>query len=205
MIKYGNDDIDLINRLELYGVKRYNIKKAEYCSVISHDNEERYSSKERLNNVFKVYIKYLSPNRSEIIFLFKNKKYERFVLKDEAESGAHNYQTTYLQKKYHYRYTIEDFLWEEGRWEQANSIILLTYGAGFDQKLVSTKSIKESEFYELSNTSLIDELSTFNYTQYNLNMMRKNLNDKKIQVNESNAFGSGVVYKNFDRKIGIEL
>lgn len=199
MVKYGNDDIDLINRLEMHGVKRHCIRRAEYCNVISHSNEERHSSKGILNNIYRIYVYYLTPNRSEILYLFQQGKFERFVLNDQTEKEADNYKFAYLNRKYRYQYAIENFFWEEGSWTENSDHLILTSGTENNKKVSQLTCSEEFGYYQLLNDELIDDLSSLNYTHYNLNKMQKNLIEKKVNVNNENAFGNGIVYKNFDR------
>jgi predicted glycosyltransferase involved in capsule biosynthesis len=69
MVKFGNDDVDFVNRLNLNGVKSKSILKDKHKQFITHDNQERYSSLKIVNQIKSLYIRYIDSCSSELLFL----------------------------------------------------------------------------------------------------------------------------------------
>lgn len=202
MYKYGNDDIDLVNRLSTNGLKIYRYRNTTFSKTISHENEERYSSIIRLNRIYKIFRRLVSHFTSEFIFLFEDHRFENIELVDEYAQVSEFPSSSFHHKKPLFRYSVKDYEWLEGTWKITEERLELSEKDLRVFTILQDKNmIRNLEtgiiFEEVTEERLIGELNVLNYTHYNLNRMRKNISLRNILGNQG-GFGHAVVYKNFD-------
>lgn len=205
MMKFGNDDIDLINRLNLSGVSSFLLNKPQFGHFISHDNEIRYSTKKKINELRGILINYLDPSSSDLIFLFNDLHFEKFILIDTALKEAENCIYSFNERCFRYRYEIKDLDWLSGIYVEKKHDI--TFSANKLKFLLQKEYVKNSliflctntkqSYYIMIDTDTVNNLLELNYVFYNLNIMLKNLEEQVVRVNNE-GFGKAKVYKNFN-------
>lgn len=203
MDRYGFEDYDLINRLEMIDVKRLLIEDFTYLQYISHNNNERYALP--TDDLRAIYINYHSPSTSEAIFLYKDSRFEKGVLVDNFTKDAANCVYAYTPRKYHFEYSLNEPGWQTGTWINENDHI--KFSPDSSKKLIFIKQQKDGQtilidtdnssiFYSITDNKLIDTILTFKHFIYTRSIMEANLNGKNAVVNKG-VFGKATVYKNF--------
>jgi hypothetical protein len=215
MTNYGFEDYDFINRLELKAVKRVLIDNFSYLKYIEHDNAERYSINKITGNLHTLYVSHTNPYTSDILFLYKDHKTETGTLIDNTQLESHNFQNAYKKREYRFELSRKDIDWHCGSWEEdlLKDIITLDFENG-DRQLFRKymnngshslcRQTDQKTFFPIRDPVNIENISTFNYMLNSRAIMEKNLQEKIIRVNPD-GFGKGIVFKNFDTDIKIEL
>ena len=70
MRSYGYEDIDFCERLKRMGKGQCFIEDKEYLDAIQHGAADRFKNNTKVTNMKSVYINYVSPLTSKIMFLF---------------------------------------------------------------------------------------------------------------------------------------
>jgi hypothetical protein len=213
MIKFGNDDIDLINRLEMAGLKRMLLTKKEHWQFIDHSKEERFSSRKIINNIASLYISHSTPAASELIFLYNDGQFEKGTLIDNTSAGADNCDYSHKERNFMYPYSFPGIQYR-GAWnEQINKgriSFLQKEGGEFilTAKLNNRYDVMNDahtgrEFRVVSDTAVIEKISLINYNYFNIEIMKQNLAEKKAVVNQP-GFGKANLTWNFNEHISIK-
>ncbi|MBB6503023.1 glycosyltransferase family 2 protein [Pedobacter cryoconitis] len=207
MTDYGFEDYDLVNRLEINGLKKVFINSnAEYLRAIKHGNEERLSNEFVTNNIKSLLLSYLTPSSTCFIFIFNNHKYKKFILIDtitfepltEIQKAEPSYNLAFFQDQ-----------WAEGEWGgDDNELIINQKGhpikkLNFNKKKNCFESFTNNlleDYYPISNKFLIQEAIFQTGLITNRILMDKNKLEKRDNVN-LNGFGKDTVYRNFENKI----
>lgn len=207
MIYYGYEDHDFANRMELSGVTRILIQGNEdHLQAITHDHKDRLSNEFASKNLKALLFNYLTPSSTDFLFFFNNNEYKRGIMVDNRSFKQAGHFTGL--KKYQLKYTLSLFQdsWLEGQWCQNNNEITLLSTGQRKEKLfisagkkcfVSRSGNKTSDFYQISDTVLIQKAIMLYSQITNRMIMDRNKFEGRIIVNEFD-FGKDVVYKNFE-------
>lgn len=204
MNRYGFEDLDFINRLELIGLKRLIIDDFKYLEFISHTDEERFSL--NADQLESFYVNYITPSVSEVLFFYKDRSYESGVLIDNSTKNSEDFNYAFQKRHYHFEYTVQQPGWETGHWDLNlnNSVLRLISDKGLEMKTGELKNdlnsntcldIKNRRYFRLTDTSIIKNILEFNYFSYNRSLLEENLDNNTAVVNKN--FGEAVVFKNF--------
>jgi glycosyltransferase involved in cell wall biosynthesis len=194
MESYGHEDTDLYDRLNRHGRKETNITQKHFLHSISHDDKQRTSNEYFNKNLDRFYLAY-DADKTLVLFLFKDKKFEMGTL-------IENHYSIPTPS------SIEEGKWIKGHWEEDlkllrlyktdNSLTVLHTDNNrlnyITQHLSTNTKIIYSKITNpvmLQNTLLSYSIIT-NSNQIHLNE-QKNI----TQVN-LNGSGRGNVYKNFN-------
>jgi glycosyltransferase involved in cell wall biosynthesis len=154
---YGFDDIDIYRRLESKRIKHDFIKSPIFLMVISHDHFERYCNEYVGKNIWKIYLAYLTPSYSEVIFLYKDEKYDRGRILDNELIAAKKAQQNENDNE-----IVLEGNWEKGDWKyEGEHIILFNKVVRNVLKPNNPKDLyllESQAFYELTNRELFDQL-----------------------------------------------
>jgi len=198
---YGFEDYDLINRLELLGLKKTLIDRPTFLNAIKHSDYERISE-EKITKLFhSLYVRYINAAKSEIIILLKNRVCLTWKLIDCKSLYSSNPVDAFDDSNYDYEYTLENEKWTEGEWLENEDMILLNTAKN-EIKLKKYRNgaiLKHfnKPFYSITDKDLITEILLF-YSQFlNRNKMKRNLEVDKFMASNNN-FGRGTVSKNFE-------
>lgn len=201
MVNYGFEDYDIINRLQLSGVKKYLIEEESYLKYIPHTNAERICSEQLYNNLHSFMIKYLTPASSELWLLFKNNQFTRGTIVHNRLAGDFFPYSKKNGEHIKYTYSILEDYWIDGHWRDLNPDIEL-FAGGYNEILRYDAEGNyfrgaDKRLYPIKESTLIEE-GIFFYSQvFNRIIMEDNLSRKNICVNPD-GFGKDTVYKNFD-------
>lgn len=211
MIDYGFEDYDLINRLEILGLKRTIITDEFFLRAISHPHDERISNEFGKMNLLMILISYISVTKSDLIFIFNNNKF----IKTTIKSGINNSHLakTIVLSNVEREYILVQDLFFRGSWSKNDNKYQFSSSNGkywdcnFEKKercFILTDSETTNRYYEIKSRSIQNNI-LFMYNQlFNKAIMKENEIELRSKVNEQ-GFGSETVYKNFDYTTAINL
>ncbi|MFA6245623.1 MAG: glycosyltransferase family A protein [Mucilaginibacter sp.] len=200
MADYGMEDVDLANRLALLGRRRILLKDPKYLKAISHPNEERTVN--HINNVpFSLYVHYITPSESELLYLFDNHTFSIGTVTDKATLHAGK-KLNMLKKR---SCELKDRTWVNGDWQLSGNMIdftdevskKFTGNVTYENSDLKTIRVHDQCFYLVTNPQIISSVQHSYSILRNRYKAGQNQLQKTIAVNEGN-FGQGEVFKNFD-------
>lgn len=202
MNKHGFEDYDFVNRLEMMGVRRVLIEDFEFLKYLRHDDSERFTLP--TENLEGLYVNYLNPSESEILFLYKDFCFERGTVIDNFTNGSENPQRAYLANHQHFEYSLKDPGWTRGNWKNNENRTYLESSNGHKSALTFNADGEilfdpdsDFKFHRQANADVIDGMLRFHHFIYTRAVMEQNMKRNNAIVNE-NGFGKAAVYKNFN-------
>lgn len=215
MNTYGFEDYDFVNRLELCGVKRVLIEDFSYLNYIAHDNEERYELDSSLDKIQQLLICHHNPSVSELLFLNKDKKFEKYTLLDNTSFGSEDFQYAYKPRSYKYQLTVDKSQFTAGVWQGSVAQDILGIfpedGKSYNLNTVIEHNhyyyedvVEERAYYPLSNSEVVNGILAFYLVFRSRVIMEKNLSERRIQVNDAH-FGKAEIYKNFQFDVPLNV
>lgn len=208
MNNYGFEDYDFVNRLEMAGLKKRMFhNNPSFFKAIAHDQTERISNEFASKNLKYLLISYLTPSSSDIIYLFADHCFKRYIYVD-LQTFVYPAPLTSIQKTQEkYKFSFIEAPFTEGSWnEQENAFFLYHQGEfklSFDQYR-KCYSHDESYFYQITDTEVISEAVMLYSQILNRLLMENNKLEGNFAVNDP-EFGSDNVYKNFDAQLLITV
>ncbi len=205
MTNYGFEDWDLVNRLELTGVKRVLLKDPAFLRFIAHSEEERYDLKTEVPVIF---VHHYTPTESEIIYLHKNGRFEKGRIINNKTKGAEKYIYAYKRRTGKFQFSLRSGQWQKGSWfDSSPGVMELQY----DSRPVTTKKylkkrgeLREfgasTQFHQIDVGEVVSQLVTFNYLSHNRFLLEANLKTKNSRLNKA-KFGHASVTYNFSEKV----
>lgn len=198
---YGFEDVDLYTRLNNRGLVQLIFYNPEYYNIIRHSKMERISNEKLMKNLYSIYISYINPYTSEIIFLYNNYECESGIFIDNKhlniwkEIDSRNFNDQFREDQN--RVTLKEELLI-GRWKERENIIYLNFNESifsFPRHCLEFNN-EEKKFYKIIEQDLIVDIMLILSTS--LNIISSNKLSKNKEVINKNGFGKGIVYKNFN-------
>ncbi|MGZ7107528.1 MAG: glycosyltransferase [Methanobacterium sp.] len=211
MNKHGFEDYDLVNRLEMINLKRSLIKEADYLRYIPHSDDERFH--QPTANLKGLYVNYCTPSKSEILIFYKNYSFEKGCLIDNSTVNSENYLYSFLKKDHHFEYSLKESRWECGTWLEIDNNIQVEHldenskllkNTFFRNGSLLTDEVNRVTYFEVRNKEILSGFWDFHHFYYTRATMEKNLKEKLQIVNTQN-YGNGIVYKNFNMENPISI
>jgi len=197
---YGFEDFDLINRLDLFGLRKTEIDDI-YLDAIAHSDKERISGEKNLNTLSRFYISHLNPSKSEVLLLFKDSTYNIGKVIDCKTIHASNYTFAFNPPDYEYEYTLQEKNWRSGKWTENDTRLILSKSNGqkSDYQKSDQGALKQNSrtYFPVDDEEMIDNIIFFHSQFTNRNKMRENLSNKRIVLSGQHP-GKGIAFKNFD-------
>lgn len=206
MKHYGFDDYDLINRLQMYGLRKLVIDDDKFLKAIPHSNAERILNWTNQTNLDKMLISYISPAKSKIFFLWKDLNCTMGTMVSYNNLKMLDNNTSVFNK---YEFGIEEGKWIHGKWTDGKDHISFTS----EDSLVIEMIVRAEDRFVTKNgdsfvwskdLKLIEEAIFFFHQTSNRIIMEENLNTRRFKVNET-GYGVDNVYKNFQSKYSVNL
>lgn len=194
---YGFEDLDLINRLDSVGSKRVVLNDPEFLKFISHHDDERIPLKS--SKLYAIYIQYVSPSASEVIYFSSDHSYEQITLKKVGSLNSEKYTYAFKKRDHVYHYAVEKGGWKKGKWEiEKDKFILSRRNTAVFYRIEGEQLIdlENQTFFKIQQVENISKLNTLRSFLKNLHIMKMNVL-KKISVVNNSSYGKGVVLKNF--------
>lgn len=188
MSGYGFEDDDLYERLAALGRTEEIITDLSFLKVLKHSDEERTKNEFYANNIEAFYISYITPKKSEVLFLYKNNSFENGIVHAEDTTAA--------------VLVIEDFVWKKGTWTKNKDSIDLHFTQGQNISLRienNTCFDKDKIFYQITNQAFIDSLGLQLPLITNQGRYLFNKKNTQYKVNDK-GFGRGKVHRNLSEE-----
>lgn len=207
--KYGFEDIDILNRLFVKNIKFQLLDNPEYLDFISHDDNLRFDYNLELKDIEFVLLHYMNPWETEFIVFKKKSIYSRGILIHKRLYSAIN-NLSWSHNKTNYEYDILDDTFVSSTYVKRLPDLILYRQNRFEifQQMTNNKFLcreNNKVFQKLTDSQLILNLVKNIYIISNRKIMLQNKDVADLKIN-SNGFGKGQVYKNFnlDNKLIIE-
>lgn len=203
MTNYGFEDWDLVNRLELIGVKRVLLKDPAFLRFIAHGEDERYGLKTEESTIF---THHYTPAESEIIYLHKNGRFEKGRIINNKAKGAEKYIYSYKRRTDKFQLSLRSGQWQKGSWFDSSPGLIELQNDSMPfttKKYVKKRSeLQESgagkQFHQIDADEAVNQLVRFNYLSHNRFLLEANLKRKNIRPN-GGKFGHAHVTYNFSK------
>ncbi len=205
---YGFEDVDLYVRLSKRGLEQKVFSNPQYYKVIKHSKMDRISNERFVKNLNSIYISYIDPYTSDILFLYEDLKFEYACFLD--------IKTEKLYKEImggivtdNYSGDNRDTLLREqlvsGKWRKLQNRIEFTAADkifSFTKDSLCFRRGKQA-YYKVTDYEFTIDLLLLLSTLRNIYQSNEIIKNN-ITVN-NDGFGRDVVYKNFDYKNKIIL
>jgi hypothetical protein len=204
MDRYGFEDYDLINRLEMIHLKRVIIKEKKYLRFVRHDDNERFSVD--ADRVSAVYLNYRTPASTDMILLYTNQQYQAGQLIDNEATDAEDPKYAYQARDHLFSFSLAENKWRSGTWALKDKNLLL---CDSDNQLVSvfapedengsedlTDLKNENSYQKVKDPGLIRTALLFEHYMTTRIIMEENLASGIPTVNPD-GFGQADVFSGF--------
>lgn len=201
MTDYGFEDFDLTNRLKLIGKKAQYISDEKFLKVLNHDDDARLENESNINEIEKIYIKYINHYSSELFYFFKNGSYLKGIVIMNRLRNSDCIENVFKEnRKDEYINSLLNSSWEKGTWrkdvfgikskfmEKESQLTLTKKG-----QLIDRKNGGEA-YYECEKEVVFQELVMFLSQITNRIKMAHNKKEKRIRVND--VFGEAKLVEN---------
>jgi len=203
---YGSEDLDLLNRLKGLGREEVIIMDMAFLSAITHDDGERVQHEYVITKLHALYVSYVNPSQSIMLFLFNDGLFNKGMLQDLAtlhsdeipDAGA-VFPGETLQND---RYMLKEGDWTSGKWSEDETKIYLERDGimaeySKENNTLSTPSGNALiRFFPIADFNMIVEAAYFHAKIKNMNKLTLNKNTFLLNTNKE-SLGKGTVYKNF--------
>ncbi len=166
---YGFEDHELIQKLSNIGLRREVMTDPKFFGAISHGDEERIGEEKAFRLIEDIYLSFLSPSRSDILYIFKNGTYATGCLVDRHTDHCGDPEYVLYPKTFRYEYALTTQEWEIGNWESEGDTLQFHSDTGevrtytFAGHLL-TDNFKS--FEKIEDKKLFTDMLMF-YTQFN--------------------------------------
>jgi hypothetical protein len=175
MIWYSYDDIDFCERLRKSGTDQHFISNQEFLKTIQHGDEERVS-KNAASEISEIYIQYIDPLTSRLIFIFRNGSFCKGTLMD-INMGFGNP-------------VIQEKQWITGKVTRQKDRITLVNSIGveeiFNHDGVNLKDEQNNTYYLITDSGFKHKLGMDYAIISNHQVLVNNLEEKRITANRGN-------------------
>jgi hypothetical protein len=188
---YGYEDLDFCERLKGTGLNEYFISRDEFLNTIRHDDSSRIEFEKDAGQDPDIFIQWISPFASKILYLFPGHRFSLGKLLDQNEGFGNP--------------VLEGGKWIKGTWMRKPGVVNLhpemEPGLNFNETTSGNLADNRNEtLYRITDREFLRELR-INYPiitnhQFYLN----NKHSGNIQANPG-GYGRGRVVKNFMEKI----
>ena len=199
LVGYGYEDDDLFIRLEKHGLKHLYYHNQDFNHAISHSKLERINNEPIYTKLLSVYLSYIDPFTTEVLFLYNNgtceymtlieRGYGRMIKNPSKEAAQSQTRNRIFVKE-----APQKSIWEKS----SNNLIVLKYG---EQKIefagnASSFRIDDRSFHKIEDSGLITTIILVTSIVLNEEKSLQALVSSEI-VNPA-GFGKDKVYKNFN-------
>ena len=188
---YGAEDLDLLDRLLRSGLKQKVFLDQRFYRVIHHSHHERIANEYRFKQIDSVYLAHEAPYKIKFLLFRKDGKCESgSLINNELCNFNHNKKFENIIDQYY---------------DDVNRIMLDSFLLKENLQYTESETIEEcgDVYFKIKDKEMLAQFIFYLSEAENFEIIRKIRNNKEI-VN-SNGFGKGQVYKNFDYNNTITL
>ena len=205
---YGFEDVELIYRLKEKGLQHKFFYERKYYDAIVHSHKERLSEESMSKNLDKIYLSYISPYETEFLLLKKDSTFEKGLLVNNIHLNANSKDSSQecFWRSFDEKSQVILLDAVEGSWVEYNEYVVFL-GKDNESKVIKKEGNKllyeSSVFYEFVGA---DNIIFFSFLLIGAKNFKQYTDFKKgkEEIN-SNGFGKGIVYKNFDYSNPIQI
>lgn len=201
MVGYGVDDVDLANRLEDAGGKRYYINDEKFLQYIGHSHLERLENYHLLNNLVDIHVMVTDRTDKELDVLFRLNDGTFFDVSYIQEAGLKGnpvlgYGGWRIAPDGHRRGTYEEngnsirCIYTDGREQYFETGGKFLVQQNQDNQEILWRPVGKKEDVRIGMVMFYTEC----FNRYNCL-----LNTKPLEGINQDGWGRGTVYQNFDR------
>ena len=212
MLTYGFEDFDIVNRLEMTGIKRCILSDPGFLKFIPH-SDDRSTIGNNYEKPKRIFLRHINFYSSDILLLFTSGLVEVGKLIDESIRYADDIRSGIKPPLYRFEYALENSKWSTGQWKE-DHLSNLTITTGSETKIIKLKKdereglaaecLNESSYFLLEDKQSIKDLMEFYYLFKNRSLLEINILTRNIRPNQS-GFGKAAVFKNFDTRQAIMI
>ena len=173
MVGYGYEDIDFCQRLVFLGRKQHFITNKKYLETIRHGYGESFNYARQVLNTKAVFINYLSPFKSRVLFLFKDDRCAFGTLIDENEGMGNP--------------TIEEGRWLSGQYSAGRNDSLSVHLPSRSIMLTDRDghfiTCQGDVFYKITDKTFLEKLEMSYSIIGNHQLFVNNRKARKVTVN----------------------
>lgn len=200
LVGYGLEDAELFDRLLDKGIKQRIFFQKEFYGAVTHPDEDRISQEAMFKGLQSIYLNYINPCLTKILILYVDGSFGFGAIQDNVTLNCNLVDAPYGVKRCmdeRFRITIKH-KWEEGAWTDLENEVVLDFK---DNRSLFSKNLHgllncHQQYYRITDAGLIVKIVMVVTEALNFNRMREIVDSCKT-VN-SEGFGRGTVYKNFD-------
>lgn len=196
---YGFEDVDLVNRLELLGLKKIEIENANFLNAIPHDDKERLKFEKNSIEIKEIFINRCDYKSVQILYLFNDLKYSLGTVKISKLENSLKVTNFFRQTDSpFYEFALKDNYWEKGTYEykgdqlkfntQTQCSLKSFIGLIEDNNAGKFLKVDAKKYHKTNDNDLILSLKMFYSQISNRIKMEYNKNNKILNVN-NNGFG----------------
>lgn len=202
---YCFEDYDLINRLEMVGVKRANVNVFDNSSFISHSDFERFPMDKIITTIKALLINYITPFKSIILLLKRDGTFEKRLVVDNFGLFGDFPENAYSPKSFKYQYSQDPSSYMTGYWTLKTIKSFELYDgnhtfheeiANDEESLGNVYSTRNGQqvYYKINDQSVFEQYITFVHFIEGRTVMENNLSTLTAIVNLT-GFGKGDIRK----------
>src|SRR5580658_5872358 len=113
---YGFEDLDLINRLLMTGLKRKDIDNPDFLKVLKHGDWERICNKPEARLLDSILVRQIDHTSSQLIFLFRDGVLHTGTVVENICLRADDPFVELEPTLYPYEYSLREVDWKIGYW-----------------------------------------------------------------------------------------
>jgi hypothetical protein len=201
-INYGFEDIDLVNRLENYGLtcRSYDKDKIGFVAV-THDDENRIRNEAISLNLDFILINYLTHSSTEIICLLVDGTYRKNIYVDNKYHSFPQPLNELEKSQLKYGFSFLETETQSGRWQwgEEKTSIEIGHSIFVRSSLVEDCFVRANgngeKYYKVNDENIITQTKMIFSQIPNRIIMEQNKLRRNFRVNES--FGQDYVFLNF--------
>lgn len=211
MVNYGFEDLDFVKRIELNNISRSLIDDPSFLRFIPHDDTERFHISEAQKKSHKIYIRYFTPSKSEILLLYEDYCFQRGTLIDNSNFESENYMYAHKLRNYDFKFNLAS-KWKKGSWRKTNNLKVIILESEENNNLTVLRSDERinilidednSYYYEVDNYDTIETVLNFDLLFKKRSIIQKNLAimEKNLELQNTvnlDGYGRTSVLKNFE-------
>ncbi|RNL55413.1 glycosyltransferase family A protein [Pedobacter jejuensis] len=197
MSGYGFEDIELYRRLSIRKLKHVRFFNKAFLEVIHHSNQERFANEHIGQNCKDIYLRYIQPDKTEVLYFYIDGTFEMGCFLDNEEK-----KQTELQNEFDNKISLERE-WTKGYWKQLLNGIALKIGAEKNKNFHNYKnkggfyhSASNKRYFKVGNIELQNHLKLLKSEMENRSRLKQFLTQPMDHVNVD-GYGKGVVTLNF--------
>ena len=208
---YGDEDIDLINRLKLLGRQETVILDHKFLKAIQHSDLERVRYEATINTLASVYVAHLTPALSSVWLLFRDGSINAGTLLDKIAQQATQLPTVAtadLMVSPNDQYELVEMEWQIGSWTLQDDTMHVVMK---DRQLLFLRNedllqdvYSDETYFLITDEAMVVQVINFHSRMKNATQLKNN-KARQHPLANVDPVGRGTVTKNFNEDVLIDI